>query len=177
MWFWSPSICPHLFQQTGEDVVVLVVPPMTTPVFTQLHLKLIRLNICRYRGHKGTKKGHQNPEITAQPWSLRNVSFSVVTHLNIFTGWGAWLRLAALHQRQVSRTKRRCSSHLGVITISISVSPDPPCLPRSAAQHQCDASNGAGFVWQNWVIMCWECQEDKSQNKLLSDEWFNWSIW
>ena len=70
MWFWSPSICPHLFQQTGEDVVVLVVPPMTTPVFTQLHLKLIRLNICRYRGHKGTKKGHQNPEITAQCTTL-----------------------------------------------------------------------------------------------------------
>ena len=49
-----------------------------------------------------------------------------------------------------------------------------PTLPTSLCD---DASNGAGFVWQNWVIRCWECQEDKSQNKLLSDEWFNWSIW
>ena len=49
-----------------------------------------------------------------------------------------------------------------------------PTLPTSLCD---DASNGAGFVWQNWVIRCWECQEDKSQDKLLSDEWFNWSIW
>ena len=66
----------------------------------------------------------------------------------------------------------------GVHPILVSSRSPSQCHPTHPAYLAlCDASNGAGFVWQNWVIRCWECQEDKSQNKLLSDEWFNWSIW